>query len=146
MSAMRRLVFRIVWTSLFAGLLTMAAFPGHAQIPGRGPMLWPYDPALMPYGGYWYSPCYPFASCWTYQQFQIQERRRERFEELAREQQAPPQNRSGFPLTRHVGEAKPPAAANVQPAYVESGQVRDEYQQSGDFLPEFLNGTGRSRR
>jgi hypothetical protein len=143
---MRRLVPRIVRTSLTAGLLTMAAFPGHAQIPGRGPMLgWPYDPTLMPYGGYWNSPCYPFASCWTYQQFQIQERRRERFEELARGQQTPPQNRSGFPLTPRDGEAKTPTAANVQPAYVESGQVRDEYQQSGDFLPEFVNGTGRSR-
>jgi hypothetical protein len=107
---------------------------------------WPYDPTLMPYGGYWNSPCYPFASCWTYQQFQIQERRRERFEELARGQQPPTQARSGFPLNRRDGEAETLTDADVQPAFIESGQVRGEYQQSGDFLPEFLNGKGRSRR
>jgi hypothetical protein len=128
-----------------AGLLTMGACPVHGQVPAaRVPMLgWPYDPTLMPYGGYWSSPCYPFASCWTYQQFQILERRRARFEELARGQQPPPQTWNGFPLNRHDDNAKTFADADVRPAFIESGQVRDEYQESGDFLPEFLHGRGR---
>ena len=142
---MKGLAPSIVRTICLAGLLTMGVCPVHGQVPAiHVPMLgWPYDPTLMPYWGYWNSPCYPFVTCWTYQQFQILERRRERFEELARGQQAPPQTRDGFPLNRHDDKAKTPRDADVQPAFIESGQVRDEYQQSGDFLPEFLHGTGR---
>lgn len=148
MNAMRRLAPWIVRTILLAGLLTTVACPVLAQVPAvRAPMLgWPYDPGLMPYGGYWYGPCYPFASCWTYQQFQIQERRRERFEELGRGQQPAPQTQSGFPLNRRDAPAKTPIDADVLPAFIESGQVRGDYRESGDFLPEFLNGSARPRR
>src|SRR6201987_873382 len=138
---MSRLALRIVRTSFLAGLFTTVSCPGEAQVPLRGPMSgWLYDPTLVPYGEYWTGPCYPFASCWTYQQFQILERRRKRFEELAREQQTPPDTRSGFPLTRSDGESRTPSDADVRPAFIERGQVRHEYEQSGDFLPEFLNG------
>lgn len=112
-------------------------------VPGWG---WPYGAASMPYWGYWYSPCYPFASCSAYQQFQMLERRRERFEEMARGQQAPPQTRNGFPLGRRNGEAKGSNDAGVRPAYVGSGQLRDQYQETGDFLPEFLDGRVRPSR
>jgi hypothetical protein len=141
---MRGFAPSVVRTIFLAGVLTMGVCPVHGQVAAiRVPMLgWPYDPTLMPYG-YWNSPCYPFASCWTYQQFQILERRRQRFEELARGQQTPLQTRNGFPPNRHDEKAKAPTDADVRPAFIESGQVRDEYQQSGDFLPEFPHGRGR---
>jgi hypothetical protein len=115
----------------------------------RGQILapgWVYGFAPMPYWGYWYSPCYPFASCWAYQQFQTLERRRERFEELARAQQPAPQHRNGFPLGRRSGEPTTSADAAMQPGYAGSGQIRDRYLESGDFLPEFLNGRVRPYR
>jgi hypothetical protein len=146
--------------SRLAGAILIAAFAaiqsgmGHAQtVTDRGQLVrpapgwgWPYGPAWMPYGGYWYSPCYPFASCAAYQQFQMLERRQERSEELAREQQPPPQTRNGFPLTRHRGEATTSSDADVQPDYRGSGQTREQYRESGDFLPEFAHGKVRPGR
>jgi hypothetical protein len=142
---MRRFTPLVVRTMFLAGLLVMGACPVHGQVPAvRAPMwAWPYDPTLMPYGGYWIGPCYPFASCWSYQQFLILERRRARFEELARGQQPPLPAQNGFPPNRHDDNAKTFTDADVLPAFIESGQVREEYQESGDYLPEFLHGKGR---
>ena len=150
MNAMRRFTPSVVRTIVLTGLFTMVTCPGYGQVPAvHVPMWgWPYDPTLLPYGGYWYGPCYPFASCSTYQ-FQILERRRERAEELARGQQPPAvagHTRDGFPVGRRSGNAETPVDADVQPDYIGSGQVRDQYQKSGDFLPGFLNGKVRPSR
>jgi len=108
---------------------------------------WLFDPGLTQWG-YWYSPCYPFVSCFAYQQFQIWERRQERLEEL-RSGQAQPSfgvqntgtglaDRGGGRTTRSTNDA------DVQPAYADSGRIRDQYAGSGDFLPEFLDRPGGS--
>jgi hypothetical protein len=111
---------------------------GQINPPGWGR---PHGPVYIPPNGYGYGPCYPFASCSAYQQFQILERRRERSEELAREQS--PQTRNDFPLNPRGGEAAITSDADVQPDFLESGQIRDEYHDSGDLLPEFVDGRGR---
>lgn len=142
-------------TILLGALAAAEPGNGYGQSPaGRGQINvqaapgwgWPYGAASMPYWGYWYSPCYPFASCSAYQQFQMLERRRDRFDELARGQQLPPQTRNGLPLPRRNGEAKRSNDPDVRPAYVGSGQLRDQYQETGDFLPEFLDGRVRPSR
>src|SRR5215470_17813488 len=74
---------------LAAGALSVAAYGQTAIAPGQlymqpAPWPWPYGPTLLPYWSYWYSPCYPFASCIAYQQFQMLERRQERWYELRR--------------------------------------------------------------
>ena len=142
----------VVRAVLLAGSVTVMAGLGYGQTAAvqaqinrpRAPMWgWPYDLTVMPYWGYWYSPCYPFASCAAYQQFQILERRRERWEELRRGQQPPAsvgiQSRGGFP-TPQTDEAQ------IQPEYIRSGQIRDQYQGSGDVLPEFLDSQLRHSR
>jgi len=100
--------------------------------------MWPYDPAL-PYASPWYSPCYPFASCAAYRQFQLQERRREHFAELRREHPSPPPVQ--FDAARGAGprQVAPTNDAEVQPAYVGSGRIREEHRRSGEYLQEFLN-------
>jgi hypothetical protein len=131
----------VVRTILLAGVVTLAALPGYGQSPAAHGQMnlqpapawgWLYDPALTPY---WYSPCYPFASCTAYQQFQILERRRERLQELRREQQP----RASIGIQTPGGFATTPTdEAEIRPGYIESGQIRDEYQGSGDILPELL--------
>ena len=100
---------------------------------------WGYGPAPMPYWSYyWYSPCYPFASCSSYQQFQALEKRRERFDALGREQTPRPRTRDGFPLGSGGGTTA--SEADVQPDYAGSGKIREQYRKSGEFLPDFLSG------
>jgi hypothetical protein len=104
---------------------------------------WPYGPMLMPWG-YWYSPCYPFASCSAYQQFRIWERRQERLEELRRGQQGPSsvgiQDMGATVAARDGDRAKRATnEADVRPDYIDSGRIRDQYAGSGEVLPEFLD-------
>jgi len=154
MSAIGRRGWPVVGAILIAASAAVQSGNGNGQtLTDRGQIVvpapgwgWPYGPAWMPYGGYWYSPCYPFASCAAYQQFQMLERRRERSEELARVQQPPAQMLNGFPLTRRSGEAAIASDADVQPDYLGSGQIRDQYQKSGDLLPEFAQGKARPKR
>lgn len=100
---------------------------------------WPYEGTMPPYGGWWYSPCYPFATCFAYQQFQSQERRRERFEALRREQPASGKAALGVSAST-LDRAHAPNQtddAQVQPGYRGSGQIRDQYRGSGNVLPDF---------
>ena len=138
-------------TVLLGALLTVAPGSGYAQaLMDRGQIQpapgWGYGFAPIPYWSYWYNPCYPFASCWAYQQFQMFERRRERFEELARAPQPGPPIPSGLPLGHRSAEATSSDDGDVQPAYFGSGRIRDGYRKSGDFLPEFLDGRVRPSR
>ena len=129
-----------------AGFLTLITCPGYGQVPAaRFPMWgWPYGPTSPPNGVYWSNPCYPFCSP---SQFQIPERRRERAEELAREQTQPaePLTQYSFPASHGFG-AKTPTDADVQPDYRGSGNIRDQFRKSGDFRPEFLDGKVRPSR
>lgn len=139
----------VAWTILLIGLVTVPAVHGWTNVPPAPMWGWPYDPMLMPYWGYWYSPCYPFASCAAYLQFQILERRQERLEELRRGEQPPAsvgtQTSDGLAAGRGRA-ARPTDETHVQPGYIGSGQVRHEYQGSGEFLPEFLDGRVRPSR
>jgi len=117
----------VVRTILLAGVVTTMACPARGE---------PYDPTLMPNRVHGYGHCYPFASCASYRQFQILEQRRQQSEELRRQQQVP------------VTLEKPPQGgrsttptdeAEVQPDYIGSGQIREQYQESGETLPEFLD-------
>jgi hypothetical protein len=114
----------VVWTILLAGIVTAMAGPVRAE---------PYDPTLIPHRAY--GRCYPFASCVAYRQFQILEQRRQQSEDLRRRQQPPAsigiQTPGSFATT-------PTDEAEIQPDYIESGQIRDEYQGSGEILPELL--------
>ena len=115
------------------------------QFFGQQFWMWPYDTAL-PYANPWYSPCYPFASCAAYRQFQLQERRRERFAELRREQPSPPPVQLDAWRGAAARQVAPTNDADVQPAYVESGRIREEHRHSGEYLQEFLNRQGRAIR
>ena len=147
--------------ALIGGFATVVVSTGYSQMTlGRSQIVvqpvptwaWPYGPLPMPYPywGPWYSPCYPFASCWAYQQFQIQERRRERLEELRRGQPPAPglgvETGRGLGADRGLSQMLPSSDADIQPNYLGSGQIRDEYRQSGKFLPQFLEGNVRPSR
>jgi hypothetical protein len=121
---------------LVAGTLCIPAYGQTVIVPAQvyiqpAPWAWPYGPAVVPYGSYWYGPCYPFASCMAYQQFQILERRQERWEELRRRQQS---------------HASAPIPAGAATAPVNETDVRPEYKGSGEYLPEFLDGSVRPGR
>jgi len=126
---MRKRPASLFLVALLAGLFSVVALGQTVIVPA--PWALPYGPTVMPYGGYWYSPCYPFASCAAYQQFQILERRQERWDELRRRQQS---------------QASPsiPSAAAIAP--VNNVDVRPEYKGSGEYLPEFLSGKVRPGR
>ena len=122
--------------ALLAGTLSVPAYGQTVVVPVQvymqpAPGAWPYGPTGMPYWGYWYSPCYPFASCMAYQQFQILERRQERWEELRRGQQS---------------QASAPIPAGAARAPVNDADVRPEYKGSGEYRPEFLDGKVRPGR
>ena len=133
---MRNRPSRTVFLALLAaGTLGIQTYAQTAIVPAQvymqpAPWAWPYGPAVMPYWGYWYSPCYPFASCIAYQQFLILERRQERWEELRRGQQ----------------QAAVPIPAGAVTAAVNNTDVRPQYKGSGEYLPEFLDGTVRPGR
>lgn len=143
---------------LVVGWIAVVLTPGYGQMPVRQSHTvvqpvweWSYDPALMLYWFPWFRPCYPFASCLAYQQFQLQERRRERLEEL-RKPQPPPaafggENWGGLTAGRGISGMPPRTNdADVVPGYVGSGQIREEYRESGELLPEFMDGSIGPRR
>ena len=160
MIELRKRASLVVRATLVVGWIAVMLTPGYGQMPGRQGhnvvqpttiWQWPYDPALMLYWFPWYSPCYPFASCLAYQQFQRQERRRERLEELRKPQPSPAtsgsENRGG--LTAGLGISGVPPRTNdadVVPGYLGSGQIREEYRESGELLPEFMDGSIGPRR
>lgn len=134
---MRTRPSRVVPLVLLAvGMLSIPAYGQTAIVPTQvymqpAPWASPWGLTVLPYWGYWYSPCYPFASCMAYQQFQILERRQERWEELRRGQ--PPQTAA-------------PTPARAATAPLNDSDVRPEYKGSGEYLPEFLDGTVRPGR
>ncbi|HXX11676.1 MAG TPA: hypothetical protein VEK05_09180 [Burkholderiales bacterium] len=131
---MRKKFSRAASIALLAtGTLSVGAYGQTAIAPGQvymQPGPWPYGP-IVPYWGYWYSPCYPFASCMAYQQFQTIERRQERWEELRRGLQP---------------QAPAPTPSRAARAPANEADVRPEYKASGEYLPEFLEGRVRPGR
>jgi len=117
---------------LIAGMLSVSAHGQTVIVPPQpAPWAWPYGTTVMPYWGYWHSPCYPFASCMAYQQFQILERRQERWEKLRRGQES---------------QASAPISAGAPTAPVNDANVKPAYKGSGEYLPEFLDGRVRPGR
>ena len=113
------------------------------------PYLW-HDPRYAGY--YWYSPCYPFASCAAFLQYQRLERRRERFQALQREgeRKSPEvgiETWGGWPENYQRRATAPRTAeAEIQPEYRSSSQTRPEYDEAGEFLPDFLERRERTSR
>ena len=113
------------------------------------PYLW-HDPRYAGY--YWYSPCYPFASCAAFLHYQMLERRRERFQALQREAERKStevgiETWGGWPENYQRRATAPRTAeAEIQPEYRSSSQSRPEYDASGEFLPGFLEGRERTPR
>ena len=134
---MRKRPLRAVPLALLAaGTLSVPAYGQSAIVLAQvymqpAPWAWPWGSTVVPYWGYWYSPCYPFASCLAYQQFQILERRQERWEELRRGQQP---------------QAAMPIPARAATAPLNDADVRPEYKGSGEYVPEFLDGRVRPGR
>lgn len=103
-----------------------------------------------PYFDLWYGdqPCFPLGACLSYQQFRAWERRRERERELSRPRETPPpmgiEAWHGWPgnAQRRLPEGDP---ANARAEYGESGTVQEQFERSGEFLPEFLDGSARPR-
>ncbi|MCC7547155.1 MAG: hypothetical protein IT532_05270 [Burkholderiales bacterium] len=95
-----------------------------------------------------YGPCHPAGGCLTYGQFRAWERRRERERELGRPPDTPPpmgiEAWHGWPgnAKRRLPEADPDNATSL---YGEAGRVKEQYERSGEFLPEFLEGRARPR-
>jgi len=119
---------------------------GHAW-PGE-----PYPSHDVPYADYYYSPCYPFASCGALLQYRMLERRRERFEALRKEseRESPEvgiETRGGWPENYQRRTTAPRTAeAEIQPDYRASSQARPEYGDTGEFLPEFVERREREPR
>jgi hypothetical protein len=74
---MGKATFSVVRADLFADSVTVMAGLGYGYGPTTAVQAhfniqlapawgWPYDPMVMPYWVYWYSPCYPSASCVAY--------------------------------------------------------------------------------
>jgi len=129
-----------------AAVLLFAAPDGRADERGAPTVLYVQP---IPYLDLWYGgwPCYP-GPCMSYQQFKIWERRLERERELGQPPPSPPpmgiEAWHAWPgnALRRVPEADP---ANAVAQYEESGRVKEEYRDSGEFLPEFLEGRARPR-
>lgn len=129
--------------------ILLLAQPGQAQttlIRPRAPLMWlyPLDPGYPFYPGYWMSFCYPYVSCAAYQQQQIFERRQERFEQLRKETQQPA---AGVQINPVPAAKSPPTdIRQIQPRYLGASQLRPQYETTGDYLPEFLEGKTRPGR
>jgi len=131
---------------LAAALLSLAMPARCADLHMQGPLLFVQP---LPYLDLWYGdwPCY-LGPCMSYEQFRMWERRLERERERSRPPQVPPpmgiEAWHGWPgnAVRRIPETDP---ANVTAEYGESGRVKEEYEASGEFLPEFLEGRVRPR-
>ena len=130
-------------------VLSFAAASAVADIRLSVGYVYPF-PYYAPYldGWYGYGPCYPYGACISYGQFQAWERRRERERALARPPQTPPpmgiEAWHGWPgnAMHRMPQGDP---ANATPEYGAAGRVREEFERSGEFLPEFLEGSVRPR-
>ncbi len=139
----------VLSVSLLFGLCTSASAepPSTAGGVHAYPLL-SVQPA--PYFDLWYGdwPCYLYGPCVSYQQFKAWERRRERARELARLAQPPPpigiEAWHGWPgnAVRRMPQGD---SAHAKPQYGDVGRVKEPFQSSGEFLPEFLDGRVRPR-
>lgn len=126
LSPLRRSAARATGIALLLLLLVGGTFP---------PQAWAGDPVVIPYqfSQPWWrdrmliSPCYPYVSCAAYQRLQAQERRRERLDELAREQG---QRAAPIPPLR-IAPSNP---ENIRPEFADSGSVREGFEDSGKPL------------
>lgn len=134
-------------TVALAATLLFVAGPGRcADARVHAPLVFVHP---SPYLDLWYGgwPCY-IGPCMSYEEFRMWERRLERERERAR----PPERPSPMGIEawhawpgnamRRMPEGDP---ANATAEYGESGRVKEEYEDSGEFLPEFLEGRVRPR-
>ena len=119
---------------------------GHAQVmavqmplPGD-PMigLYPVYPGFPIYPGIWVSPCYPYATCTAYRQQQVFESRQERVRQLRRDSEQRAAALQSNPA--HDVNRAPADIDQIQPQYLGTSQRRPQYERSGEYLPEFLDG------
>lgn len=143
------LVYRALSTSIAAFLFVQSGYAQTTVVQmGRfgDPLMSPYPfyPGYSIYPDYWVSPCYPYVSCAAYQQQQIFERRQERFRQLRRETEQPA---AGVQTNPGPAVNKAPSDVHqIQGEYQGASQPRPQYETSGEYLPEFLEGKVRPNR
>ena len=114
---------------------------GHAQpLVQTDPMIgsYPFYPAFPIYPGIWVSPCYPYAGCTAYRQQQVLESRQERLRQLRRDSEQRAAAVQSGPADA-VNRA-PADVDQIQRQYLGTSQRRPQYESSGEYLPEFLDG------
>lgn len=100
-----------------------------------------YDPFIypaLPYPGYlFYSPCYPFATCAAFYQYQSLMRRKQRLQRLRDQSE---QRAFGIsPLTQQRNaKFHRTDESEILPGIRSYSQIRPEYKGVGEYLPEFL--------
>lgn len=133
-----------------AVLCAASAWAAADDAPGRAlhPFAYLRAPSVLLDPWYGYGPCDVYDPCMSMQQFRAWERRRERERELSRPPQTPPpmgiEAWHGWPgnAQRRMPDGDP---ANARAEYGESGTVKEQFERSGEFLPQFLDGSARPR-
>jgi hypothetical protein len=124
---------------------------GHAQAVVQmdvsgDPMIGSYlfYPGFPIYPGIWVSPCYPYATCMAYRQQQVLESRQERLRQLRWESEQRAAALQSNPA--HAVNRAPADVDQIQRQYLGASQRRPQYESSGEYLPEFLDGRLRPGR
>jgi hypothetical protein len=142
-------VYRVLATLVaafgFAQLGHSQAVVGQMDLSGD-PMigLYPFYPAFPFYPGIWVSPCYPYATCTAYRQQQVLESRQERLRQLRWESEQRAAAVQSSPA--HAVNRAPADVDQIQRQYLGASQRRPQYESSGEYLPEFLDGRLRPGR
>lgn len=100
-----------------------------------------YDPFIFhspPYLGYWFhSPCYPFATCAAFHQYQSNIRREQRLRRLRDQSEQRAFNVLPFTQQRNTKLYRTDEN-EILPGVRGYSQIRPEYKDAGVYLPEFL--------
>lgn len=101
----------------------------------------PYDPFIFhspPYLGHWFhSPCYPFASCAAFHQYQSNIRREQRLRRLRDQSEQRAFDVLPFAQQRNAKLYRTDEN-EILPKVRGYSQIRPEYKDAGEYLPEFL--------
>ena len=107
----------------------------------RAGMIGPQDPFIFyvpPYPGHsFYSPCYPFATCAAFHRYQMDVKRKERFQRL-RDQSEQRALEMSSATSQESPKLYQTDEKEIRPGLRGYSQIRPEYSGSGKYLPEFL--------
>lgn len=107
----------------------------------RGGVIGSHDPFIFyvpPYPGHsFYSPCYPFATCAAFHRYQLDMKRKERFQRLRDQSEQRALEMSSSSLLQSP-ESYRTDEKEIRPGFRGYSQIRPEYSGTGKYLPEFL--------